>query len=117
VYTRANECRENFRQPREIVLQTGITFVDLERSLVARQRALQLDLQAVPVFGRPAVLAHDFHALVRIVDGYAVTEAARAVGDEPRERGIAGPAIAIAQYEIGARAARIVGEGVAHRRH
>ena len=80
-YARARTSRASPRGARDRAAAAH-TLRSARAFLVHVQRALELDLQAVAVLGRPAVLAHDLHALVRIVDRHAVAQAARDVGDE-----------------------------------
>src|SRR6478735_573643 len=85
---------------RQVPLQLRIARVRRERVLVHVQRAIELDLQTVAPLVRASVLAHDLHALVRIVDRDGVAQHPRHPRHERGEFGLARRSVAIAEYYI-----------------
>src|SRR6266851_195229 len=96
----AHEPAERLDESREIGLQILETGQFLQGLLIHIERAVDLDLQAVPVLGGAALAAHDLDALITLVDAHVVTKAAQEVGDEIGEIAGAGRAIAVAEHEI-----------------
>src|SRR3954469_14218725 len=79
------------------LIETGQLF---ERLLIHVQRAVDFDLQTLPVRVRTPVPPHDLDPLVTLVDPDIVSEAAQKAGDEIGEILLAGRAVAVAENEI-----------------
>src|SRR6266702_289612 len=97
---RAHERAKRLDEPRKIGLQMLETGQLLQGLLIHVERAVDLDLQAVPVLGGAALAAHDLDALVTLVDAHVVAELAQEAGDEIGEITSAGRAVTVAEHEI-----------------
>src|SRR6516162_6217038 len=99
---RAREARQRLDQPGDVgaqLIEGGALFQSL---LVHVERAVDLDLQAVPLHRRAALPLDDLDTLVDFVDVHCVAEAAQLAGDKLGEFRLAGRAVAVAQHKIGA---------------
>src|SRR5229473_681472 len=86
----ADEPGERLDEPSEIGAQTLETGPLFQGLLVHVERAVDLDLQAMPVLGGATLAAHDLDALVALVDAHVVAEVAQKARDEIGEIGGAG---------------------------
>ena len=98
-------------------LEAGVRLVALDIGIT---RALDLDLQRMPLLGRPAVARDDLHALERVVARHAVAVLAQHAFDQRHQRLAGGAPVQVAQHEVGQRLDRqtqaLVGI-VGHRMH
>src|SRR5229473_5109828 len=97
---RPHERAKRLDEASEVGAQMLETGQFLQGLLIHVKRAVDLDLQAVPVLGGAALAADDLDALIALVDAHVVAEAAQKAGDEIGETGGAGRAVAVAQHEI-----------------
>src|SRR5262249_46949181 len=99
---RRDKLAQRRDQMRDVVLQPGEAGGLLDGLLVHVERAVDLDLQAVTMLGRPALPSDDLDALVNLVDAHVIAAPAQDARDKFGEVAAAGGAVAIAEYKVGA---------------